>query len=357
VSELVEPPTTPAEQLTGLELDGGWRVVRRIASFPGGTGGSFSTPYIVEKDDEQAFLKAIDFARALSDEDPARALELLTRIFNFERDLVRRCADRRMRNVVRVITDGAVTVPGAGPANRVNYLIFELASGDVRRAMKLSADLDAAWAFRTVKQVAMGLTQLHGAGIAHQDVKPSNVLAFEDVFKLADLGRASVRGEEGLYDNLRCPGDPNYPAPEQMYGFELSDWDSRRRAIDLYHLGSLLLFLLTGVNASSALFSHLDHAYLPPPWGQWGGTFDQVLVHLREANGRVVEAMPEFTDSWVRATVVARFLELCDPDPRDRGHPLSRNGVGSPYSLERYVSYFNALEARAQRQVIRVTRG
>jgi serine/threonine protein kinase len=350
------PPSRPAEMLSGLELSNGWVVVGRIPSLPDGTGGTFSTPYTVERGGQRAFLKAIDFTRALADEDPARALEQLTRIFNFERDLVKACTDQRMRNVIRVLDEGSTTVPNGGAVPRVNYLIFELADGDIRRIMRLSTDLDAAWAFRSLKEVALGLTQLHGAGIAHQDLKPSNVLDVQGVYKVADLGRASRRGEHGPFDNLRCAGDPNYVTPEQMYGFALNDWDARRRAGDLYHLGGLLLFLLTGVTASAALYGHLAPAHLPPPWGTWGGTFDQVIVHLREATGRITDCIPTFSDAQMRESIVTRFVELCDPDPRTRGHPKNRVGAGSQYSLERYVSHFDALSARARRRVVRVLR-
>jgi serine/threonine protein kinase len=342
--------------LTGLELAGGWTVVERIPSLHGGTGSSFSTPYIAERDGHHAFLKAIDFTQALAADDPARALEELTRIFNFERDLVQGCTAQGMRNVVRSLDEGSVSVPNGGPVPRVNYLIFELAAGDIRRIMRLSSDLDAAWAFRSLKDIALGLTQLHLAGIAHQDVKPSNVVV-EGRFKLADLGRASRRGASGPFDGIRCAGDPNYLTPEQMYGFQLSDWDGRRRAVDLYHLGSLLLFLLTGVSATAALSSNLAEPHLPPPWGTWGGTFDQVVVHLREATGRVTDKIPTFSDTQLQENVVTRFVELCDPDPRTRGHPKNRSGLGSPYSLERYISHFDALAARSRRCAIRVLSG
>jgi serine/threonine protein kinase len=252
-----------------------------------------------------------------------------------------------------VIAEGSVTVPDGGPVPKVNYLIFELANGDIRRIMRLSDDLDAAWAFRSLKDVALGLSQLHAGGIAHQDVKPSNVLDVQGRFKLGDLGRASRRGERGPFDHARCAGDPNYLTPEQMYGFELPDWDARRRATDLYHLGSLMLFLLTGVSATAALYSHLASAHLPAPWGEWGGTYDQVVVHLREATGRIADLIPVFSDQQLRESVITRFIELCDPDPRTRGHPKSRVGLGSPYSLERYVSAFDALAARARRIAIR----
>jgi len=343
--------------LSGMQLEDGWRVVERIGSVAGGTGGSFSTPYVVERDGQRAFLKAIDFTRALGDRDPTAALEQLTRIFNDERELVRTCGEHRMRNVVVGITDGVVNVPGGGAVPQVSYMIFELADGDIRRAMSLSTALDGAWIFGALKQVALGIGQLHSAGIAHQDVKPSNVVTFETVFKLADLGRASVRGGSSAHDELECAGDPAYVTPEQMYHFRLENWDARRRSIDLYHLGSLMLFLLSGVNASAALVAHLDPAHRPPPSGHWGGTFDEVLVHLREANGRIVDEFPVFTDSAIRDIAIARYLELCDPDPRVRGHPKNRVGLSNPYSVERYVSYFNALGARSQRELVRLTHG
>ncbi len=115
--------------LVGLTTDDGWLVESMIKPAPGATGGHFSSSYRVTRGDEEAFLKAIDYVRALNAPDTAAELKALTDAFVFERNLCRACADGRMRNVVRIISDGELNVPDSGPLGRVSYLIFELARG------------------------------------------------------------------------------------------------------------------------------------------------------------------------------------------------------------------------------------
>lgn len=181
---------SPAEQLLGLELSAGWAVIERAPISPGRTGGHFSQGYIVEsRSGQRAFLKALDFSKAMTEADPARALQPLIDAFNFERDVLNRC--KGLDRVVRALADGSVQVADYP----VQYLIFELANGDVRSQADLSKRFDLAWSLRALHHVATGLNQLHTNGIAHQDLKPSNVLVFENkVAKLADLGRAAYQG-------------------------------------------------------------------------------------------------------------------------------------------------------------------
>jgi eukaryotic-like serine/threonine-protein kinase len=69
------------------------------------TGGCFSEAYIVEQaPGRQAFLKALDYSRAMNAPDPAIALQALTESYNFERDLLMTCSDRRLDRVVTAIT-------------------------------------------------------------------------------------------------------------------------------------------------------------------------------------------------------------------------------------------------------------
>ena len=68
---------SPAERLMGMDLEGGWKVIASIENDINSTGGNFSKCYIVKKDDgKEAFLKALDFSRALN------SLDLSTTIRN-----------------------------------------------------------------------------------------------------------------------------------------------------------------------------------------------------------------------------------------------------------------------------------
>ena len=127
------PRPSPSSQLAGKSLDGGWIVGQLIERQPQATGGHFSHGYeVTSGDGVRAYLKALDFAAAMGSPDPARALQALTETYNHERRLCEECRTRRLSRVVKAITDGKVLVDPADPFTVVQYLIFELAVGDVR---------------------------------------------------------------------------------------------------------------------------------------------------------------------------------------------------------------------------------
>jgi len=235
----------PAECLEGLELPGNWRVISILKRPNTSTGGKFSVGYKVENSDgKTAYLKALDFSTAFQSSDPARALEQLTSAYNFERDLLIRCKGRRLRRVVTPLADGFVNInAGFGPLNNVAYIIFELAVGDIRGQIEKWQQLDLAWVLRSLHHSATGLRQLHSTGIAHQDIKPSNILVFTgEGSKVADLGRASSMHCDSEIDQLQMPGDFSYSPPEQWYGWRHSQEFSSRYLYDLFALGSLIYF-------------------------------------------------------------------------------------------------------------------
>jgi hypothetical protein len=163
-----------------------------------GSGGHFSAGYAVKRGMQTAFLKAIDLSRAMLAQ-PGDMLNELKKIIDtaaFEKSLCALCGARRMDRVVLALATGDIVV-GPNLQDRVPYIIFELADGDVRRRIRLVNDnARASWIFRAAQNAAVGLTQLHSAKIAHQDMKPSKLLHFESqsIFKVGDVGRAIQEG-------------------------------------------------------------------------------------------------------------------------------------------------------------------
>lgn len=100
-------------------------------------------------------------------------------------------------------------------------------------------------------EVADALTDVHGSGHLHRDVKPTNVLIRSSSTRRSIPGLAAdetiVLGDFGLARGLDLSaltlvaGSPGYVAPEQAAGLTQLD----RRA-DLYSLGRIALELLTG---------------------------------------------------------------------------------------------------------------
>ena len=182
----------PAQQLVGKELPNGWKVVELIERPKNATGGHFSSSYIVRSvNGEKAFLKAMDYRKALESPDPAGTLNAMTAGFIFERDTLEKCRSRGLSRIVRALDSGKIEPQNEDPSGVVEYLIFECAKGDIRSFVAFDTAFDKAWALRTMHQATAALQQLHSVEIAHQDLKPSNVLIFDDDYsKLADLGRA-----------------------------------------------------------------------------------------------------------------------------------------------------------------------
>jgi serine/threonine protein kinase len=190
------------------------------------------------------------------------------------------------------------------------------------------------------------LAQLHSRSIAHQDIKPSNVLVFEEMTsKIADLGRASMKDRACPHDGMRVPGANSYAPPELLYRFESPDWDERRLGCDLYLLGSLVFFFFTGIGATGLILRNLDDALHPT---NWRGMFHDALPFLIDAFEKALNDLRKDVPNPFTDAVVGMARQLCYPDPALRGHPKVRAQAGARFSLERYISEFNALASRAE---------
>ena len=138
------------------------------------------------------------------------------------------------------------------------YLIFQRAEGDIRDKLdkwkEFEKKFDLAWALRSLHHIAIGLQELHGMRIAHQDIKPSNVLVFKlEESKLTDLGSASQVGKPSKSDRMPVAGDVSYAIPEQWYGWSQSLDFENRYLVDLYRLGSLIFFFFADLSAMDAV--------------------------------------------------------------------------------------------------------
>lgn len=326
-----------ADKLLGLHLKDGWKVTRHLPRGPNSTGGMFSQSYIAEKGTAVGFLKAFDFSPAMEpDVDMANEIQKLIACYNHERAILDHCRGRRLSKVVVALDHGDVQVPGMGPMEgRVFYLIFEMAEGDVRVQMDTSTACDALWCMHALKDITLGLWQVHKEMIAHQDGKPSNVLAYPGPsFKVADFGRSSRKGQPAAHDDCKIAGDRGYAPPEQLYGFVHPEFTNRRIGCDLYMLGNLAAFLFSGVNITPLLLSKLDPQHHPRAWG---GNYEQVLPYVRNAFSAVLADVSPLIDKRVRTDVLGLVREFCDPDLQRRGHP-EHLGRPTQFSLERYVS-------------------
>lgn len=340
----------PHELLVGLPLKNEWQAVEKLGKPESGSGGAFSCGYLAERSDGQrGYLKALDFFSRLSEnDDPARVLAPLLDAYNFERDLLSKCKHHHLSRVVTALDDGSITVPNMPAPSTVQYIIFELAEGDIRKQMEQVDQLDAAWILRSLHHMTVGLQQLHSLNVAHQDIKPSNVLLFENLksSKLADLGRAAAKGVEPPHYNFPIAGDWSYAPPELLYGAIPGSWDGKRVGCDLYLLGSMVASLFTGVAMTPLIMMGLDARF---HWSTWHGSYEEVGPYLRVAFHEAVEYVSDEFPAKFRPKLSEILTQLCDPDPLLRGHPLDREMAhGNPHSVRRYVNQFDLLASKAE---------
>ena len=336
-----------ARRLVGVCLADGWVVKELLARKPGSSGGFFSVGYeVVGATGRRAFLKALDIEKAFRSADLIGTLAAMTAAHQDECALLEHCETRGFDRVVWSLGSGTVQVDDTNPFSRVPYIIFELAESDVRTHERFAVRFETAWASRTLHHVAVGLQQLHGSEIAHQDLKPSNVIVFPDQgAKVGDLGCASRPTKPGHRDGAQIAGDETYAPPEHLYGYLSSDWRARRLGSDLYHLGSLATFMFSKVGMTELLLSQLDRPFWP---GTWKGSFKDVLPQLRSAFGNALVMLEGDLPADVRLDMMPLVKYLCDPDPDRRGHPRDRAMKnGDPFSLQRFVTALDLVARRA----------
>lgn len=343
------------DELIGLVLKDGWTITEKVTRTAKQSGGNFSVGYIAIKDQQKAFVKAFDFEKAFEDDDPMKALEVLAQSYNFERELLEMCGVNGKSKIVRALGDGVVDREGA-PLNKIYYLLFELAEGDIRSNLDFPALKTPPWRFRCLREIATALQQLHTLGIFHQDIKPSNVLLFEkgSESKLGDLGRAHCSTKAAPHDDRKIAGAYSYAPPELLYGAHSEDAKLRKAGADLYLLGSMIYFFATGIPITPELMRVLrpDHRPLLARNHGWNGSFQDVLPYLIEAHAKVLATAKNALEQNYTKEIVDLTVDLIKyatfPDPSVRGHPASKaEKHNNPYDLQRFISAFNLLSLKA----------
>ncbi|ABQ06681.1 protein kinase domain-containing protein [Flavobacterium johnsoniae] len=342
-------PDCAAESLEGRVLKNGWRVNKKIEPKPGSSGGFFSVCYLVSNGEKEAFLKAINFNAFFQLHAGKSIMDILNEqsaAFKFEKDLLLRCKNNKLSKVSLILDEGEehipdFTIPG------VPYLIFEMAEGDLREHINFTKNVEIHWKLKSLHNVAVALKQLHGVGISHQDLKPSNILLYENktVTKVGDLGRSLCMDIAAPHDNGGFTGANSYTPPEYLYGYSESNFFKKTGATDMYLLGSLIVFYFTGANMTSLIGKNLDPSF---HWTAFRGSFDDIKDYLVHSFPLALKEFKKSIDKKDLAEDLAEIVKICCyPIPGKRGFPVVFSTTRNQYDFGKIVTKLDILAKKS----------
>lgn len=102
-------------------------------------------------------------------------------------------------------------------------------------------------------QIANGLKELKDIGYYHRDIKPDNILMFDDTWKIGDLGLIAFRDKDNIYDKKNdFIGPKGWLSPEAMNKYLQSDNNKYKfdcnidHQSDVFQLGKVFWYILQG---------------------------------------------------------------------------------------------------------------
>lgn len=171
-----------------------------------------------------------------------QALVAVKILIRSDRDQIKRF-QREGEILLRIRHPHVVPVYEVGTLDDHPYLVMEYVSGGTLRSRMSAARVSLEDCLLIMRDILLGLQELHSRGIVHRDLKPENILILgSGRAMIADLGLAKDYADSER-TATRCGiimGTPKYMAPEQVLG------EPAAIASDIYSMGILSHELLVG---------------------------------------------------------------------------------------------------------------
>ncbi|KAA5542697.1 serine/threonine protein kinase [Roseiconus nitratireducens] len=150
---------------------------------------------------------------------------------------------REARSAAAVVHPHVVPIQTVDEHNGLPYLVMPVVEGkSLQQRVETDGVMTVIETVRIASQVAEGLAAAHGQGLVHRDIKPANILLENGVerVQITDFGLARAVDDASMTRSGVIAGTPQYMSPEQAHG------DSIDHRSDLFSLGSVMYFMLTG---------------------------------------------------------------------------------------------------------------
>ena len=306
-------------QLPKQERLGPYEVIRKL-----GQGGMGTVYLAVRADDQyhqQVAIKLITLGM-----ESAEAVERFRR----ERQIL---ASLTHPYIARLMDGGSARIEGL--LHETPYFVMEYVEGEPINAYCERQQLDVAGRLQLFLKVCEAVTYAHRNLVVHRDLKPGNILVTpEGSPKLLDFGIAKLLNEGGAdtrhtFTGLRLT--PDYASPEQVLETQVTT------ATDVYSLGAILYFLLTGTKPhrfSTYTAQEINHVIceIDPP------KFAEAAPHLR---GQLHDDLEAIVGMAMRKEPDRRYASVeqlsADINRYLEGWPVDARPNRFPYRAGKYI--------------------
>lgn len=139
-------------------------------------------------------------------------------------------------------------------ASKNYYIVMEMVDGlNIEQYVKKNGPIPPEQAVEQMLKILEALQCVHNAHIVHRDIKPSNIMIRENGnICLLDFGVAKDMDNAGMTVVGSVIGTNGYMSPEQADGLSINTRS------DIYSLGCVFYYMLTGHHAFSTLASEFE---------------------------------------------------------------------------------------------------
>ena len=177
----------------------------------------------------------------------------------FAQDMeIRARTEREVEMLQQLNNESIVKVYDQFPLNDNFYIVMELVDGlNVEQYVQKYGPIPYERATRFMVKILNAMQIVHEKNFVHRDMKPSNIMIRNDErICILDFGIAKDMNNPGFSRTMigTILGSDGYMSPEQANGFGLD------RRTDIYSLGCVFYFMLTGHHAYDTLASEYETA-------------------------------------------------------------------------------------------------